>query len=157
MAKIVSFNQLKKKKSKLIIKGKKPVLVGGCFDLIHYGHIKFLKKAKAIGDFLIVALESDKFIKKDKKRDPIHKQKERAEILASLDMIDLVVTLPFFSSDQQYFNMIKTINPKIIAVTQGDPKIRQKKKQARKVGAIVRVVTPLLNKFSTRKIIMKFT
>ena len=59
----------------------KKVLVGGCFDLIHYGHIVFLKEARKQGDYLIVALESDDNVKKYKGENrPVHKQSERAEM-----------------------------------------------------------------------------
>lgn len=154
MGKIISFKKLKK--SRAFIKGKKTVLVGGCFDLLHYGHLQFLKKAKTVGDFLIVALEPDEFIIKNKKRAPIHKQKERAEILASLEMVNLVILLPLFSKDEDYFNMVKIINPQIIAVTEGDPQLKNKKKQIKEVGGELKIVTPLLRKFSTRKIIAYF-
>ena len=62
---IITYADLEK--SNAVFKDKKIVLVGGCFDLIHYGHLKFLEAAKEQGDFLIVALESDEFIKKHKR------------------------------------------------------------------------------------------
>lgn len=134
---------------------KKVVLVGGCFDLIHYGHLQFLKKAKKEGDYLIVALESDKFIKKNKRRNPIHNQKERAEILSHFDFVDMIILLPYFSSNQDYFDMVKKISPDIVAVTQGDPQLDNKRKQIEEIGGQLKVVTSLLKKFSTRKIISK--
>ena len=57
-----------KKSIKKAMSGKKVVLVGGCFDLLHFGHIKFWEKAKEYGNFLVVALESDKFIKQKKNK-----------------------------------------------------------------------------------------
>ncbi|MBW7960276.1 adenylyltransferase/cytidyltransferase family protein [Patescibacteria group bacterium] len=140
-----------------VFKNKKTVLVGGCFDLVHYGHLRFLKKAKESGDYLIVVLESDKFIKKNKRETPIHNQKERAEVLSNLNFVDMVVMLPYFSSNKEYYEMIKTIKPKIVAVTDGDPQFKNKKKQIGEVGGKLKVVTPLLKKFSTRKIISKFS
>jgi len=146
--KITSFSQ--------VFKNKKTVLVGGCFDLIHFGHLKFLEKAKEQGDFLIVALESDEFIKKHKKKLSIHNQRERAEVLSSLNMVDLVVLLPYFSINQEYFDMVKAIHPKIVAVTEGDPQLENKKKQAMEVGAEVREVITNLKNFSTRNIARVF-
>lgn len=150
-AQIISYSKIDQFKK--IYKDKKIVLVGGCFDLIHYGHLQFLKKAKNKGNYLIILLESDEFIKKNKKRKSIHTQDERAEILANFQMVDMVIKIPYFSSDEEYFNMVKLINPKVIAVTKGDPQLKNKKNQAKLVGAKVVIVTPLLKKFSTRKII----
>lgn len=153
-ADIVPFNKINA--SKKIFKNKKTVLVGGCFDLIHFGHLEFLKKAKQSGDYLIVALESDEFIKKNKRNEPIHPQEERAEILSCLNMVDMIINLPYFSKGSEYLNMVKMISPKIIAVTEGDKKINSKKEQAIIVGADVKIVTPLVKKYSTRKIISEF-
>jgi len=140
-----------------IFRDKKTVLVGGCFDLIHFGHLQFLKKAKENGDYLIVVLESDEFIRKNKREVPIHNQEERAEILSSLNMIDIIVLLPYFSSNEEYFNMVKTIRPKIVAVTEGDKQLKNKRKQIKEIGGQLKVVTPLLKKYSTRKIINEFS
>ena len=148
--KIVSFSKISSVTS--IFKNKKTVLVGGCFDIFHYGHFKFLSQAKKQGNFLIIALESDEFIKKNKRKEPIHNQKERAEILSSLNMVDLVIKLPLFSSYNDYFQMVKLIKPKIIAVTEGDSQIENKKKQAAIIGAQVKVVTNLIKNFSSTKI-----
>ncbi len=135
--------------------GKKTVLVGGCFDLLHYGHLTFLKKAKEQGDYLVVAVESDEFIKKKKKKEPIHNQNQRAEILASIIFVDLVVKLPYFPSDKEYYQLVEKINPSVIAVTKGDPQLQNKKKQAEKIGSRVEVVTSLLDPFSSKNIIRK--
>lgn len=153
-SKIISY--LKIKDYLNLWQGKKTVLVGGCFDLLHYGHFQFLKKAKQAGDYLIIALESDEFIKKNKRKVQIHTQKQRAEILSSLDFVDLIILLPYFSSDKEYFEMVKKISPDVIAVTDGDPQIENKKKQIESIGGQLKVVSPLLKKFSTRKIIGKF-
>ncbi len=148
--KIISLSKISSKLKSL--KNKKLVLVGGCFDIFHYGHFQFLKKAKACGDFLIVALESDEFIRKNKKREPVHNQRQRAKILSSFDFVDLVILLPYFSKEKNYFDLVKKIKPKIIAVTKGDPKIENKRKQAAMVSAKVKEVTPLIKNFSSTKI-----
>lgn len=150
-ARIVNYEKVKKELAQ--IKKKKTVLVGGCFDLIHFGHVQFLKKAREQGDYLIVALESDAFIKKTKRKSPIHSQEERAKVLSSLNFVGAVVNLPFFSTDEQYLEMVKLIRPKIIAVTRGDSQLKNKKRQAAMIGAKVKIVTPLIRKYSTRKIL----
>ena len=78
------------------------VLVGGCFDILHIGHIRFLKAARKQGDSLVVALESDEFIRLQKRREPFHTQAERAEILAALRSVDTVILLPLLSTDEDY-------------------------------------------------------
>ncbi|MCX7881244.1 MAG: adenylyltransferase/cytidyltransferase family protein [Patescibacteria group bacterium] len=133
--------------------GKKTVLVGGCFDIFHYGHLQFFKKAKKEGDLLIVALECDDFIRNFKQREPIHTQKERAEILSHLNIVDLVVLLPFFKNDKDYFLLVDKIRPNVIAITKGDLQIENKKKQAEKVNGKLKIVIDLNKKFSSRKII----
>ncbi|KKP61078.1 MAG: Glycerol-3-phosphate cytidyltransferase TagD [Candidatus Roizmanbacteria bacterium GW2011_GWA2_34_18] len=137
-------------------KDKKTILVGGCFDLIHFGHLKFLEKAKEQGDFLIVALESDEFIKKYKKKQPVHQQSERAEILSNLNMVDLIVCLPLLKTNKEYFDLVKKISPSVIAVTVGDKQIENKKKQALGIGAEVKEVVTNLKNFSTRNIAKVF-
>ncbi len=151
--KILSLQELLKVKNKL--RTKKTVLVGGCFDLLHYGHVQFLKKAKEQGDFLTVALESDQFIKEIKKRIPIHDQKQRAKILETLDFVDLVILLPRLRTYEEYFNLVKAVRPAIIAVTAGDTQIENKTKQAKDSGAILKIVSKNIAGFSTQKIIQK--
>lgn len=143
-------------KQNLIFKNKKTILVGGCFDLIHFGHLKFLEKAKEQGDYLIVALESDEFIKKNKRKLQVHHQHERAEILASLNMVDIIILLPFFHTNKDYFELVKKVSPSIIAVTEGDRQLENKKKQAKLIGAEVKEVVTTLKNFSTRNIAKVF-
>lgn len=70
-------------------KGKTIVLANGCFDLFHVGHIRYLRAARAKGDVLIVALNSDSSVRRLKgKGRPILPQKERAEILAAFSFVD---------------------------------------------------------------------
>lgn len=132
---------------------KKTVLVGGCFDLLHYGHLKFLQRAKKRGDFLIVILESDQFIKNKKRKPPVHHQNERAEILSAIKFVDLVILLPWLKIDRQYLQLVKEIIPKIIAVTEGDEQLDKKRHQAQAVGAKLAVVTSVIQKFSSSRII----
>ncbi|MGB7295436.1 MAG: adenylyltransferase/cytidyltransferase family protein [Candidatus Aminicenantales bacterium] len=72
-------------------KGRVVVLANGCFDLFHAGHIRYLRAAKAKGDVLVVALNSDRSVRKLKGRGrPILEQGERAEILSSFSFVDFV-------------------------------------------------------------------
>lgn len=131
---------------------KKVVLVGGCFDILHYGHIEFLKKAKAAGDFLVVALEPDERIQQ-KKRTPVHNQQERAEILASLQFVDKVIMLPVFKGFNDYNQLVQNIHPNVIAVIKDDPQLSNKQKQANRIDAEIIVVTPRLEQFATSFIV----
>jgi len=147
--KIIQFNVFDRK---LISPAKKTVLVGGCFDIFHYGHLVFLHKAKTSGDYLIVALESNALIEK-KKRKPFHSQQERAEILAALTIVDLVLLLPDFKNDSDYLELVKKIKPKIIAVSEKDINYSKKVQQAKSIHAEIKIVTPLLKKFSSSQLI----
>jgi rfaE bifunctional protein nucleotidyltransferase chain/domain len=135
-------------------KGNKTVLVGGCFDILHLGHITFLKKAKNLGDKLVVLLESDENIKNNKGNNrPINNQKNRAKILESLKMVDQVIKLPEMKTDDEYLKIIKKIRPTIIAVSENDQNLINKKKQAKLAGAKLIKVTNLIPHQSSSRII----
>jgi rfaE bifunctional protein nucleotidyltransferase chain/domain len=131
---------------------KKIVLAGGCFDIIHVGHIAFLEAAKNKGDVLFVLLESDKNISRIKGEDrPINTQVDRALILACLEMVDYVIKIPDFEKNSDYDEMIISLKPDIIATTKGDPERIHKERQADKVkGEVEDVVFPVVNKSTTR-------
>jgi FAD synthetase len=115
---------------------KKKVLVGGCFDILHYGHVQFLKEAKKLGDYLIVALESDETTKRLKGPGrPIHNQRERREILESLKFVDEVISLPEMKNNNDYKNLVTKIRPFVIAITEGDSIKDIKENLAESVGA----------------------
>lgn len=114
----------------------KKVLVGGCFDFIHFGHISFLKQAKSLGDYLVVALESDENVRMSKgDTRPIHTQKQRQEMLEALSFVNEVISLAPLKTDEEYFNLVDQVKPSIIAITQGDPIKNKKLEHAQKVGA----------------------
>lgn len=131
---------------------KKIVLVGGCFDILHYGHLQFLQKARQIGDYLVVALEPDTRIKQYKKRPPTHTQDERSHNLLALRCVDHVIALPFLQGFDDYLELVKNINPHIIAITHGDPQLGNKQKHANAVGAQLIVVTDRIEPFSSSTI-----
>lgn len=146
MEKIINFKHVSSLVNTIKHQGEKLVLVGGCFDILHLGHVRFLKAAKKHG-VVIVALESDENLKKYKGlARPIHQQAERAEVLASLDTVDYIIILPSFTTDQDYFDLTKTVSPDVIVVTAGDPQLANKQKQAKMVGGklitIPKIKTP---------------
>jgi rfaE bifunctional protein nucleotidyltransferase chain/domain len=132
---------------------KKLVLAGGCFDILHYGHVSFIRKAREAGDVLVLLLESDEFIISAKKKKPVHTQQQRAEILASLEYVDYVVLLPLLKDpNNDYEKIVKEIHPTIITYTSGDTQELQKKKFAKEVNAEILEI-PYLSSFSSSQLI----
>ncbi|WP_341794142.1 MULTISPECIES: adenylyltransferase/cytidyltransferase family protein [unclassified Rickettsia] len=122
----------------------KIVLVGGCFDVLHYGHLEFLRKAKKQGKYLIVALEPDETIIKYKKRKPIHTQLQRAKILSSLTFVDTVLILPELKGFNDYALLVRNTCPSVIAVTKHDPQLTNKQAHAKLINAKVIEVIDLI-------------
>jgi len=91
MNKILERTALKDKLAELRKKGKKIAFTNGCFDILHVGHVRYLREAKKTADVLVLALNSDSSVRslKGEKR-PLMNEKERAEILAALECIDFV-------------------------------------------------------------------
>lgn len=130
----------------------KKVLVGGCFDLIHFGHIDFLTNAKKSGDYLIVALESDESVRRMKGPSrPIHTQIQRKHMLESLRVVDEVIMLMPLNSDAEYEDLVTRVNPSVIAITQGDPIEIKKRRHASIVHADV-VIIPKVHTPSTSQL-----
>lgn len=99
-------------------KGKRVVFSNGCFDLIHVGHIHYLSKAKQKGDILVVALNSDRSVKRLKGVErPLINERDRLEIVASFGFVDYVV---LFDEDTPY-RVIAQIKPHFL-VKGGDYK-----------------------------------
>lgn len=120
------------------------VLVGGCFDLLHFGHISFLKQAKEHGDHLVVLLESDEKVRKLKGDNrPIHNQNQRKEMLEALSVVDEVIIVPSVTTDQYYSDLIAKISPSSIAITEGDPMIEKKREQAKRFHAEFIVISKI--------------
>ena len=92
-------------------KGRTVVFTNGCFDLLHVGHVKYLQKARRLGDLLVLGLNSDESIRRLKgPRRPLINQDERAHILAALDCIDYLV---IFDEDTP-LELIEALRPKIL-------------------------------------------
>ncbi|MBP6822000.1 MAG: D-glycero-beta-D-manno-heptose 1-phosphate adenylyltransferase [Acidobacteria bacterium] len=89
--KALPLDQLRIERERLRQAGKKVVFTNGCFDLLHPGHVRYLQQARALGDALIVALNSDRSVRelKGDKR-PILNEAERSEVMAALACVDFV-------------------------------------------------------------------
>ena len=93
--KIVALDDVAKRAEQLRAGGKQIVATNGCFDLLHAGHIRYLKAARARGDVLVVGLNGDESVHKLKGPGrPINNESDRAEVLAALESVDLVAIFP---------------------------------------------------------------
>jgi FAD synthetase len=152
--KILKTTDKEKISKKLHAEKKRIVIAGGCFDLLHIGHIIFLENAKKQGDILIVLLESDETITASKgDRRPVNSQEIRAKILSALSAVDFVILLEPHLKNDDYDRLIFALKPAVIATTKGDPTKYHKKRQAEKIGAQVIDVTPQILDKSTTKLI----
>ena len=132
--------------------GKKIIFTNGCFDILHVGHVRYLNDAKKYGDFLIVGINSDSSVRRIKGENrPIIDEKARAEVVAGLDSVDMVI---IFSEDTPY-ELIKTLEPDVL-IKGGDWK------EEEIVGADIvkrsggKVLTvPYISGYSTTSIIEK--
>ncbi|MCJ8306922.1 MAG: FAD synthase [Nitrosopumilus sp.] len=97
------------------------VLAGGVFDIIHPGHIYTLNEAKALGDVLVVVIATDNTSVKMKKRNPLHTQEQRQELVNSLAMVDLCL----IGQEDDIFKTVNHVRPQIIAL--GYDQVHQEK------------------------------
>lgn len=112
MEKLKSINEINKIVENLKKHGKKIVLANGCFDILHVGHIRYLREAKKLGDCLIVGVNSDESVKniKDTNR-PIISLEERIKILNEIECIDYLIVILEDTADE----IIRIIKPDIHA------------------------------------------
>ncbi len=111
MKELLSLNEFLEIRKKIKEEGKKLVFTNGCFDIIHRGHVSYLNRAKALGDYLVVALNSDESVKRLKGEGrPINKLVDRAYVIANLKAVDFVVS---FEEDTP-FEIISAIIPDIL-------------------------------------------
>lgn len=153
MNKIITLNEIERLSNRLKEENKSIVLVGGCFDIFHFGHFYFLKKSKKLADLLIVALESDQSVRilKGKNR-PVTPLPLRAELLANISFVDYVVTLADNMTDKSYQQLTDTVKPNVIAVTKGDRNLSKKEDQIKKIGGKL-VVIPAYNTPSSSELL----
>lgn len=89
--KILSRDELREERERLRAAGKRLVFTNGCFDILHVGHVRYLAAARALGDALVVAINSDRSVRELKGAGrPVMSESERAEMLSSLRAVDYV-------------------------------------------------------------------
>lgn len=101
---------------------KKLVFTNGCFDILHVGHVRYLQQARALGDGLLVALNTDRSVKALGKGDnrPLNPQDARGEVMAALGCVDFVT---LFDEDTP-LQLIQRVRPDVL-VKGGDWKVEQ--------------------------------
>jgi len=100
-SKIVGLEELSERSKQLRAAGKKMVATNGCFDLLHVGHVRYLQAARALGDLLAIGLNGDRSVRELKgKGRPVTGERDRAEVLAALQCVDLVTIFPEMRATQ---------------------------------------------------------
>lgn len=156
MNKILSIEEALIQSNKLHLLNKKIVIAGGCFDILHKGHLAFLKAAKNKGDKLFILLEEDEKVKKMKgKNRPIHNQQYRAKILSFVKDIDFIVLLKNMKKSEDYAKLLLQTKPYAVAITNGDRNKDLKKIQAEIAGAKLITVIKRMKNISTSEILKK--
>jgi D-glycero-beta-D-manno-heptose 1-phosphate adenylyltransferase len=111
LQKIKSLEEVVQIRARLRELGKKLVFTNGCFDILHAGHVRYLNQARALGDALVVGLNSDRSVRGNKGESrPIVPESERAEVLAALACIDLI----FIFDDPTPKRVIDAIVPDVL-------------------------------------------
>ncbi|CAM3008660.1 bifunctional D-glycero-beta-D-manno-heptose-7-phosphate kinase/D-glycero-beta-D-manno-heptose 1-phosphate adenylyltransferase HldE [Dichelobacter nodosus] len=150
---LVDLSQLQEQLHYLKKQGKTVVMTNGCFDILHAGHVRYLEEAKALGDCLIVAINTDESVKRLKGADrPANTLASRAAVLAALHSVDWVIS---FAEDTPA-DLIAAINPDIL-VKGGDNRVDDipGAQWVREHGGSVRVLS-YVDGFSTTKTLQQF-
>src|SRR5438105_14222599 len=150
--KIVDLEELSDRSEKLRSAGKKLVATNGCFDLLHVGHVRYLQRARALGDLLAVGLNGDRSVRELKGSGrPITAESDRAEILAALECVDLITIFPQIRATE----FIAAVKPAIY-VKGGDYSSETLDEEERavlkEIGADIRLI-PFETGYSTSRLI----
>jgi rfaE bifunctional protein nucleotidyltransferase chain/domain len=151
-AKIMTVDELSRRAAEMRASGEKLVFTNGCFDLLHVGHVRYLKAARALGGALAVGINGDdsvRILKGDGR--PINNERDRAEVLAAVEFVDFVVIF----SEVRATRLLEAVKPAIY-VKGGDYKAETLNAEERasldKIGAEIRIV-PLENGYSTSRLV----
>jgi len=131
------------------------VVATGVFDLLHVGHLRFLKAARALGDILVVGVESDERVRRWKGPNrPILSADDRMELLAALRCVDHVFLITGERTDPAFYgDLLRILHPRWLAMTEDDPYRAEKEAQMRRIGGEARVVIPRLENRSTTRLV----
>src|SRR5437773_952947 len=134
--------------------GQRVVATNGCFDLVHFGHVSYLQRAKGLGDLLVVGLNADRSVRQLKGRHrPLVPEKQRAAVLAALACVDAVVIFP----QKRAHRFLGAVQPDIY-VKGGDysPDTLDARERAvlTAIGTKIRIL-PFVRGFSTTALIEK--
>ena len=138
--------------TRLRAQGRRIVFTNGVFDILHPGHLRYLQHARSLGDALIVGLNADASVRRNKGPErPINPQEERAEVLEALACVDAVVLFEEDTPDR----IVKAIQPEILVkgADWGENAIVGRDTVEARGGKVVRV--PIEQGFSTTEIIRK--
>ncbi len=149
LAKLKTAAQLSAIREQLGATGKSLVFTNGCFDLLHVGHVRYLREARALGDALVVAVNGDASVRALKgPTRPINSEDDRAEVLAALECVDFVVLF----HTERVTEVVREIRPHIYAkggdytVASLDPGERSALEE---VGAAIRILPLVPGKSTT--------
>jgi len=154
--KIVRLEELAQRANNLRVAGKKIVATNGCFDLLHVGHVRYLKAARALGDALIVGINGDQSVRELKGTGrPINGENDRAEIVAALECVDLVTIFP----EMRAIRFLELASPDVY-VKGGDynqDTLNAEERQAlQKIGAKIDIV-PFEHGYSTSDLLARLS
>jgi len=109
---VITADELAEVRDAMELAGRKLVFTNGCFDLLHAGHVRYLQQARALGDALVVGLNSDRSVRELKGEGrPVNTQDDRAEVLAALGCVDYVVIF----DGKRATELIRAVHPHIYA------------------------------------------
>ena len=109
--KILTIEEMRAERDKLVAQGKRLVFTNGCFDILHRGHVSYLAFARNQGDALVVGLNTDASVKANKGDDrPINSEEDRAFVLGSLRAVDFIVLF----GDKEPKDIIAKILPQVL-------------------------------------------
>jgi D-glycero-beta-D-manno-heptose 1-phosphate adenylyltransferase len=127
--------------------GKRVVITTGCFDLITNAHVRFLKRAKASGDILIVGLEDDNRVRAFKGRfRPVNTIAQRLELMEAFQFVDFAFVIcgsPKLELKKFYAKLHQYLRADILAVSENDPNIRDRREEIESGGGTLAIVSQI--------------